>query len=183
MTPTSYRRAPRRTSRSSAACWRRSGRTRRRTPWCARPPPASCPPASRPTWPTPSGSSSAIRSTPSTSCRSSRSWRESERLRRRVERAVAFYGSLGMKPLRIGVEIDGFVADRLLEALWREALWLVARGRRDGLRDRRRDPVRAGAPLGADGDVHDVPHRGRRGRDAALPRAVRACTCSGRGRS
>ena len=93
-----------------------------------------------------------------------------------VERAVAFYGSLGMKPLRIGVEIDGFVADRLLEALWREALWLVDDGCRDGLRDRRRDPVRAGAPLGADGDVHDVPHRRRRGRDAALPRAVRACT-------
>ena len=33
-----------------------------------------------------------------------------------------------MKPLRIGVEIDGFVADRLLEALWREALWLVDEG-------------------------------------------------------
>ena len=45
-----------------------------------------------------------------------------------VDRAVAFYGSLGMKPLRIGVEIDGFVADRLLEALWREALWLVDEG-------------------------------------------------------
>ena len=25
-------------------------------------------------------------------------------------------------------EIDGFVADRLLEALWREALWLVNDG-------------------------------------------------------
>jgi carnitine 3-dehydrogenase len=30
-----------------------------------------------------------------------------------------------MKPLRVRREIDGFVADRLLEALWREALWLV----------------------------------------------------------
>lgn len=42
-----------------------------------------------------------------------------------VERALAFYASLGMKPLRVRKEIDGFVADRLLEALWREALWLV----------------------------------------------------------
>ena len=42
-----------------------------------------------------------------------------------VERAMSFYASLGMKPLRIRREIEGFVADRLLEALWREALWLV----------------------------------------------------------
>jgi carnitine 3-dehydrogenase len=42
-----------------------------------------------------------------------------------VERAIAFYASLGMRPLRVRSEIDGFVADRLLEALWREALWLV----------------------------------------------------------
>jgi len=42
-----------------------------------------------------------------------------------VERALALYTSLGMKPLRVSKEIDGFVADRLLEALWREALWLV----------------------------------------------------------
>ncbi|MGH3065145.1 MAG: carnitine 3-dehydrogenase [Gaiellaceae bacterium] len=42
-----------------------------------------------------------------------------------VEQAVAFYASLGMKPLRVRKEIDGFVADRMLEALWREALWLV----------------------------------------------------------
>ena len=43
-----------------------------------------------------------------------------------VERASAFYGSLGMRPLRVRREIDAFLADRLLEALWREALWLVA---------------------------------------------------------
>jgi carnitine 3-dehydrogenase len=42
-----------------------------------------------------------------------------------VERALAFYESLGMLPLRVRKEVDGFVADRLLEALWREALWLV----------------------------------------------------------
>jgi carnitine 3-dehydrogenase len=42
-----------------------------------------------------------------------------------VARAVSFYASLGMKPLVVRKEVDGFVADRLLEALWREALWLV----------------------------------------------------------
>ncbi|HXY80371.1 MAG TPA: carnitine 3-dehydrogenase [Gaiellaceae bacterium] len=42
-----------------------------------------------------------------------------------VERAAAVYRSVGMHPLVIRREIDGFVADRLLEALWREALWLV----------------------------------------------------------
>jgi len=43
-----------------------------------------------------------------------------------VMRAAAMYGALGMKPLVVRHEIDGFIADRLLEALWREALWLVA---------------------------------------------------------
>jgi carnitine 3-dehydrogenase / betainyl-CoA thioesterase len=42
-----------------------------------------------------------------------------------VERAMSFYASVGMKPLQVRREIEGFVADRLLEALWREALWLV----------------------------------------------------------
>ncbi len=42
-----------------------------------------------------------------------------------VERAAAVYRSVGMHPLVLRRELDGFVADRLLEALWREALWLV----------------------------------------------------------
>jgi carnitine 3-dehydrogenase len=42
-----------------------------------------------------------------------------------VERAAAVYSALGMSPLIVRKEIDGFIADRLLEALWREALWLV----------------------------------------------------------
>ena len=33
-----------------------------------------------------------------------------------------------MHPLVVRSEVDGFVADRLLEALWREALWLVNDG-------------------------------------------------------
>ncbi len=45
-----------------------------------------------------------------------------------IVRARALYGSLGMAPLVVRKEIDGFVADRMLEALWREALWLVADG-------------------------------------------------------
>jgi carnitine 3-dehydrogenase len=43
-----------------------------------------------------------------------------------IERAIEVYRSVGMSPLRLQREIDGFIADRLLEALWREALWLVA---------------------------------------------------------
>src|ERR687884_1110271 len=31
-----------------------------------------------------------------------------------------------MRPLVVRREVDAFIADRLLEALWREALWLVA---------------------------------------------------------
>jgi carnitine 3-dehydrogenase len=45
-----------------------------------------------------------------------------------VERAEALFRSVGMHPLAVRSEIDGFVADRLLEALWREALWLVNDG-------------------------------------------------------
>ncbi len=39
--------------------------------------------------------------------------------------AEAFFEMIGMKPLRCRVEIDGFIADRLLEALWREIMWMV----------------------------------------------------------
>jgi carnitine 3-dehydrogenase len=42
-----------------------------------------------------------------------------------IDRAAEIYGDLGMHPLVLRREIDGFLADRLLEALWREALWLV----------------------------------------------------------
>jgi carnitine 3-dehydrogenase len=45
-----------------------------------------------------------------------------------IERAAALFRSVGMQPLVVRHEIDGFVADRLLEALWREALWLVSDG-------------------------------------------------------
>jgi carnitine 3-dehydrogenase len=45
-----------------------------------------------------------------------------------MTRAEELYRSLGMAPLVVRKEIDGFVADRMLEALWREALWLVNDG-------------------------------------------------------
>jgi carnitine 3-dehydrogenase len=43
-----------------------------------------------------------------------------------VERVAAMYRAVAMRPLIVRHEVDGFIADRLLEALWREALWLVA---------------------------------------------------------
>lgn len=43
-------------------------------------------------------------------------------------RAAEIYAALGMHPLPLSKEIDGFVADRLMEALWREALWLINDG-------------------------------------------------------
>ena len=45
-----------------------------------------------------------------------------------IGRAAEVYRSVGMHPLTVRTEIDGFIADRLLESLWREALWLVAEG-------------------------------------------------------
>ena len=44
------------------------------------------------------------------------------------ERAAALYRTVGMHPLVLDTEIDAFVADRLLEAVWREALHLVNDG-------------------------------------------------------
>jgi len=45
-----------------------------------------------------------------------------------IAAALETYSSISMKPLHVRVEIDAFIADRLLEAVWREALWLVADG-------------------------------------------------------
>ncbi|WP_018153099.1 L-carnitine dehydrogenase [Leeia oryzae] len=45
-----------------------------------------------------------------------------------IETAMHIYTQLGMKPLRVRKEVPGFIADRLLEALWREALHLVNDG-------------------------------------------------------
>ena len=45
-----------------------------------------------------------------------------------IDRATDTYRALGMHPLHVRKEIDAFIADRLLEAVWREALWLVNDG-------------------------------------------------------
>jgi carnitine 3-dehydrogenase len=45
-----------------------------------------------------------------------------------IDRAIALYRAIGMHPLRVRAEIDAHIADRLLEAVWREALWLVNDG-------------------------------------------------------
>jgi carnitine 3-dehydrogenase len=45
-----------------------------------------------------------------------------------VQAAISVYEILGMRPLHVRKEVPGFIADRLLEALWREALHLVNDG-------------------------------------------------------
>ncbi|MET0170473.1 MAG: 3-hydroxyacyl-CoA dehydrogenase NAD-binding domain-containing protein, partial [Aliihoeflea sp.] len=45
-----------------------------------------------------------------------------------IAKAKELYASIGMKPVVIRKEIEAFVGDRLLEAVWREALWLIKDG-------------------------------------------------------
>ncbi len=45
-----------------------------------------------------------------------------------VERAMEILNSVGFFPLHVKKEIDAHIADRFLEAVWREALWLVKDG-------------------------------------------------------
>ncbi|MBB4374398.1 carnitine 3-dehydrogenase [Bradyrhizobium sp. cir1] len=42
-----------------------------------------------------------------------------------LARAAEIYRAVGMHPIVVRKEMDGFVANRLQEAMWREALWLV----------------------------------------------------------
>ena len=44
------------------------------------------------------------------------------------ERASEVLRAIGMQPLHVRTEIDAHIADRFLEAVWREALWLVNDG-------------------------------------------------------
>ncbi|MFN0114888.1 MAG: carnitine 3-dehydrogenase [Paracoccaceae bacterium] len=46
-----------------------------------------------------------------------------------IDRARAVLAGIGMHPLHVRAEIDAHIADRFLEAVWREALWLI----RDGI--------------------------------------------------
>lgn len=45
-----------------------------------------------------------------------------------IASAAAFYESIGMRPLHVRNEIEAYLSDRLMEALWREALHLVDDG-------------------------------------------------------
>ncbi|MCY7307822.1 MAG: L-carnitine dehydrogenase [Rhodoferax sp.] len=45
-----------------------------------------------------------------------------------IAAAITVYKTLGMKPLHVRKEVPGFIADRLLEAMWRESLHLVNDG-------------------------------------------------------
>ncbi|MEX0302695.1 MAG: carnitine 3-dehydrogenase [Leisingera sp.] len=45
-----------------------------------------------------------------------------------IDRAKEIISAIGMYPLHLKKEIDAHVADRFLEAVWREALWLVKDG-------------------------------------------------------
>lgn len=45
-----------------------------------------------------------------------------------IVKASAILEQIGMKGVHIAKEIEAFVGDRLLEALWREALWLIKDG-------------------------------------------------------
>ncbi len=45
-----------------------------------------------------------------------------------IERAQSILTSLGLYPLHVRKEIDAHIADRFLEAVWREALWLIKDG-------------------------------------------------------
>ena len=45
-----------------------------------------------------------------------------------VEWLAAFYATVGKRPLRLTRELPGFVGNRLQEAMWREALHMVAAG-------------------------------------------------------
>jgi len=45
-----------------------------------------------------------------------------------LDRAEAVLTGMGFYPLRVRKEIDAHIADRFLEAVWREALWLVKDG-------------------------------------------------------
>ncbi len=45
-----------------------------------------------------------------------------------IERARAFYSAIGMHPLHVRNEIEGYLSDRLQEAVWREILHLVNDG-------------------------------------------------------
>lgn len=45
-----------------------------------------------------------------------------------ADAAAKIYAAIGMHPLKLNSEVPGFVADRLLEAMWRESLHMINEG-------------------------------------------------------
>jgi carnitine 3-dehydrogenase len=45
-----------------------------------------------------------------------------------IAAATQIYTGLGMRPLHVRTEVPGFIADRLMEAMWREALHMINDG-------------------------------------------------------
>jgi len=45
-----------------------------------------------------------------------------------IKAAMQIYAGMGMRPLHVRNEVPGFIADRLLEAMWRESLHLINEG-------------------------------------------------------
>ena len=45
-----------------------------------------------------------------------------------IERAIAFYGSIGKKPIRLNKELPGHVANRLQAALYGQVMYLIQQG-------------------------------------------------------
>jgi carnitine 3-dehydrogenase len=78
--------------------------------------------------PPPKTSSSRIRSTRSTCCRCPRSGSPPKNPPAVVEKTVQIMKDIGMFPLVIRHEIDAFIGNRFLEAVWREALWMLKDG-------------------------------------------------------
>jgi carnitine 3-dehydrogenase len=91
-----------------------------------------------------------------------------------VEKTVQIMKDIGMFPLVIRHEIDAFIGNRFLEAVWREALWML----KDGIATTEEidEAIRMGFGLrwGQMGLFETYRIAGRRGRDAALHGAVRA---------
>src|SRR5918994_2885049 len=86
--------------------------------------------------------------------------------------AAAFYRAAGKYALTLERELPGFIANRLQDAMWREALHMVAAGE---ARSSRSMPRSRPAPgCAADhGPVPDLPPRRRAGRHGAHARSFR----------
>ena len=83
-----------------------------------------------------------------------------------VDWLAAFYAAVGKRPLRLTRELPGFVGNRLQEAMWREALHMVAPARRRWPRSMRRSRTAPACAGRRWGPADLPPGRGQR-RDGA----------------